>query len=167
MADVAPVLGAIELDARQGGIGPLLRQLLADYARRVAGGDLYYSPLVKNPAGGDTLALYFEFDEDVMNPRTRRQLEIVTQILRSDPGKKITLSGHTDALGTKGYNNSLSSRRADVVRDYLTRAGVDSAQIITIAKGDSQPRRPNVTETGDDNPEGRRANRRTEIYLDF
>ena len=144
-----------------------LNQLLADYARRVAGGDLYYSPLVKNPAGGDTLALYFEFDEDVMNPRTRRQLEIVTQILRSDPGKKITLSGHTDAMGTKLYNNSLSSRRADVVRDYLTKAGVAAAQIVTVAKGDSQPRRPNLTETGGDNPEGRRANRRTEIYLDF
>lgn len=144
-----------------------LNQLLADYSRRVAGGDLYYSPLVKNPAGGDTLALYFEFDEDVMNPRTRRQLEIVTQILKADPGKKITLSGHTDALGTKQYNNSLSSRRADVVRDYLTQAGVSSAQIVTVAKGDSQPRRPNITETGGDNPEGRRANRRTEIYLDF
>ncbi|MES2921453.1 MAG: OmpA family protein [Verrucomicrobiota bacterium] len=144
-----------------------LNQLLADYAQRVAGGDLYYSPLVKNPAGGDTLALYFEFDEDVMNPRTRRQLEIVTQILRADPGKKITLSGHTDAMGTKQYNNSLSSRRADVVRDYLTKSGVAAAQIITVAAGDSQPRRPNITETGEDNPEGRRANRRTEIYLDF
>ena len=144
-----------------------LDQLLADYARRVAGGDLYYSPLVKNPAGGDTLALYFEFDEDAMNPRTRRQLEIVTMILRTDPGKKITLSGYTDALGTKNYNNNLSSRRADVVRDYLTKAGVASSQIVTVAKGDSQPRRPNVTETGGDNPEGRRANRRTEIYLDF
>ena len=144
-----------------------LNQLLADYARRVAGGDLYYSPLVKNPAGGDTLALYFEFDEDMINPRTRRQLEIVTQILRSDPGKKITLSGHTDALGTKQYNNSLSSRRAAVVRDYLTQAGVASAQIVTVAAGDSQPRRPNLTETGGDNPAGRRANRRTEIYLDF
>ena len=144
-----------------------LNQLLADYARRVAGGDVYYSPLVKNPAGGDTLALYFEFDEDVVNPRTRRQLEIVTQILRSDPGKKITLSGHTDAMGTKQYNNSLSSRRADVVRDFLTKAGVAASQIVTVAKGDSQPRRPNTTETGEDNPEGRRANRRTEIYLDF
>lgn len=144
-----------------------LNQLLADYARRVAGGDLYYSPLVKNPAGGDTLALYFEFDQDEMNPRTRRQLEIVSLILRSDPGKKITLSGHTDALGTKDYNNQLSSRRADVVRDYLTKAGVSAAQIVTVAKGDSQPRRPNVTESGTDNPDGRRANRRTEIYLDF
>lgn len=144
-----------------------LNQLLADYARRVAGGDLYYSPLVKNPAGGDTLALYFEFDEDEMNPRTRRQLEIVTMILKADPGKKITLSGHADALGTESYNNQLSSRRAAVVREYLTRAGVAAAQIVTVAKGASQPRRPNITETGEDSPEGRRANRRTEIYLDF
>lgn len=144
-----------------------LDQLLADYARRVAGGDVYYSPLVKNPAGGDTLALYFEFDEDIVNPRTRRQLEIVSLILKSDPGKKLTLSGHTDALGTEEYNKSLSERRAEVVRDFLTQSGVAPAQIITVAKGASQPRRPNVTETGEDNPEGRRANRRTEIYLDF
>jgi OmpA-OmpF porin, OOP family len=144
-----------------------LDQLLADYARRIAGGDIYYAPLVKNPAGGDTLALYFEFDEDEVNPRTKRQLEIVTKILRSDPDKKITLSGHADAMGTDEYNNRLSSRRADVVRDYLAKAGVSSAQIITVAKGASQPRRPNATETGADNPEGRRANRRTEIYLDF
>ena len=88
-------------------------------------------------------------------------------ILKSDPGKKITLSGHTDALGTEDYNNKLSSRRAGVVRDYLVKAGVTEAQIITVGKGASQPRRPNMTETGEDDPEGRRANRRTEIYLDF
>ncbi len=144
-----------------------LDQLLADYANRVAGGDLYYSPLVKNPQGGDTLALYFDFDEDAINPRTRRQLEIVTSILKSDPGKKITLSGHTDALGTDDYNNRLSSRRAGVVRDYLVQAGVSREQIVTVAKGASQPRRPNITESGADDPGGRRANRRTEIYLDF
>jgi outer membrane protein OmpA-like peptidoglycan-associated protein len=144
-----------------------LSQLLTEYARRVAGGDVYYSPLVKNPAGGDTLALYFEFDEDDMNPRARRQLEIVSMILKADPGKKITLSGHTDSLGTDDYNNSLSSRRAQVVRDFLASAGVSADQIVTVAKGASQPRRPNVTESGQDNPEGRRVNRRTEIYLDF
>ena len=65
-----------------------LDTLLADYARRVADGDVYYSPLVKNPAGGDTLALYFEFNEDAMNPRTRRQLEIVSLILQIGLGQK-------------------------------------------------------------------------------
>jgi outer membrane protein OmpA-like peptidoglycan-associated protein len=144
-----------------------LDQLLADYAKRVAGGDIYYSPLVKNPAGGETLALYFDFNEDSISPRTKRQLEIVASILKSDPNKKITLSGHTDALGTKTYNDQLSANRADVVRDFLATSGVAAEQIVTIAKGASQPRRPNVTETGEDNPDGRRANRRTEIYLDF
>ena len=144
-----------------------LDQLLADYATRVAGGDIYYSPFVKNPAGGETLALYFEFNEDKMSRRTQRQLEIVAAILKSDAKKKITLSGHTDALGTKSYNDQLSSNRADVVRDFLAAAGVSTEQIVTIAKGASQPRRPNVTETGEDDPSGRRANRRTEIYLDF
>lgn len=144
-----------------------LDQLIADYAQRVAGGDVYYSPLVKNPEGGDTLALYFEFDEDDMNPRTRRQLEIVSMILLADPGKKITLSGHTDSLGTPDYNNSLSSRRAAVVKDFLSTKGVAKSQIITLGKGASQPRRPNLTQAGEDNPDGRRANRRTEIYLDF
>lgn len=144
-----------------------LDQLLADYARRVAGGDVYYSPLVKNPAGGDTLALYFEFDESGMNPRTRRQLEIVSLILKADAGKKITISGHTDALGSDSYNRELSEKRADAVRDFLTKAGVSDHQIVTLAKGASQPRRPNITESGADDPSGRRANRRTEIYLDF
>jgi OOP family OmpA-OmpF porin len=144
-----------------------LDALLAEYSQRVAGGDVYYSPLVKNPAGGETLALYFGFDEDEMSPRTRRQLQIVASMLKADPAKKITLSGHTDALGTDQYNDTLSANRAQVVRDFLASAGVSADQIVTLAKGASQPRRPNVTESGEDNPEGRRANRRTEIYLDF
>ena len=102
-----------------------------------------------------------------MSARTRRQLEIVGMMLKSDAAKKITLSGHTDALGTEQYNDTLSANRADTVRDFLAAAGVAPEQIITIAKGASQPRRPNVTESGEDNPDGRRANRRTEIYLDF
>lgn len=144
-----------------------LDKLLADYAQRVAGGDVYYSPLVRNPEGGDTLALYFGFDEDEINPRTKRQLEIVAAILKTDPVKKLTLSGHTDSKGTDDYNKSLSMRRAEAVREFLLDAGVEAAQVVTLAKGDSEPRRPNVTESGEDNPEGRRANRRTEIYLDF
>ncbi len=144
-----------------------LDRLLADYAQRVAGGDVYYSPLVRNPEGGDTIALYFGFDEDEINPRTRRQLEIVASILKSDRVKKLTLSGHTDAKGTDQYNQGLSVRRAEVVRDFLLASGVSAGQVEIVAMGAKQPRRPNVTETGEDDPQGRRANRRTEIYLDF
>jgi outer membrane protein OmpA-like peptidoglycan-associated protein len=144
-----------------------LDALLADYASRVAGGDIYYSPFVRNPAGGDTIALYFEFDADGLSTRTARQLEIIAMVLKSDARRKLTISGHTDAIGSQSYNDALSARRAEVVRDFLVKAGVTATQVETLAKGASQPRRPNVTETGDDDPDGRRANRRTEIYLDF
>ncbi len=144
-----------------------LDQLLSDYAQRIAGGDVYYSPLIKNPAGGDTLVLYFEFDEGRLTPRTERQLTIVANILKTDPNKKIRLSGHTDAKGSAEYNQDLSAQRADAVKEFLIRSAVSPQQITTVAKGLSEPRRPNVKESGEDNPDGRRVNRRTEIYLDF
>lgn len=144
-----------------------LDSLLADYANRVAGGDVYYTPLVKNPEGGDTLILYFGFDEDGLTPRTRNQLDIVAGLLKLDAGKKLTLSGHTDSLGTDDYNANLSAKRARAVETYLLANGVPKSQIVALAEGESKPRLPNQTETGEDNPTGRRANRRTEIYLDF
>ena len=67
--------------------------------RRVAGGDVYYSPLVKNPTGGDTLALYFEFDEDEMNPRTRSE-ERVSRLFRTDGAQTVEIpaAGPGDVL---------------------------------------------------------------------
>ena len=144
-----------------------LDALLADYADRVAGGDVYFTPLVKNPEGGDTLILYFGFDENTLAPRTRRQLEIVSLLLQTDGGRKLTLSGHTDAVGSKSYNQGLSKDRAEAVKRFLVESGVNPAQIETLAMGQSRPRRPNTTEDGEDDPSGRRANRRTEIYLNF
>lgn len=144
-----------------------LDQLLADYAQRVAGGDVYFTPLIRNPKGGDTLILYFGFDEDLLSPRTERQLEIVSLLLQTDPDKELTLSGHTDAIGSDNYNDQLSARRAEAVRQFLVDSGVAPEQIKTVALGKTEPRRPNTTATGEDNPEGRRVNRRTEIYLDF
>lgn len=144
-----------------------LDQLLTDYAQRFAGGDVHYSPLIKNPTGGDTLVLYFEFDEERLTLRTQRQMAIVSMILKTDTRKKIHLSGHTDALGSADYNQGLSLNRANAVKAYLIETGVNPQQIITAAKGLTEPRRPNVKATGEDDPAGRRANRRTEIYLDF
>ena len=141
--------------------------LLADYAKRVAGGDVHYTPLIKNPQGGDTLILYFGFDEDSLTARTKRQLDIVAGLLKIDPEKKLTLSGHTDSLGTDQYNHGLSARRAMTVQQYLLKSKVPPTQIVAMAEGEAKPRRPNTTEAGEDNPSGRRANRRTEIYLDF
>jgi OOP family OmpA-OmpF porin len=144
-----------------------LDKLLGDYAKRVSGGDVYYSPLLKNPLGGDTLVIYFEFDSEGLTPRTQRQLSIVTRLLKLDPNKAITISGHTDAKGSKEYNENLSAQRAQSVKNFFATHGVRPEQVITESHGSQHPRVSNTLTDGSDNPEGRRANRRTEIYLDF
>lgn len=144
-----------------------LDQLLADYAGRFSDGDIHYTPLIKNPKGGDSLAIYFDLDSGDLTTRTQRQLNIVANLLINDTDKKLTISGHTDALGSDAHNLQLSEKRAKQVMKYLTEQGVKDMQISVIGYGKSQPRRPNTTKDGEDAPDGRRANRRAEILLSF
>lgn len=145
-----------------------LDKLLADYANRIAGGDVYYTPLIKNPNGGDMLVIYFEFDSKGLTERTKTQLDIVANLLKLDTRQKIRVSGHTDGIGSDEYNQGLSKQRANAVKEYLATQGIKAEQIVTEAYGFSKPRRPELTnEDGSDDPNARRANRRTEIYLDF
>ncbi len=145
-----------------------LDKLLADYAQRMSGGDVYYTPLIKNPNGGDMLVIYFEFDSKGLTERTKTQLDIVANLLKLDPSKRIRVSGHTDGIGSDAYNQGLSEKRAASVKEYLATQGIKASQIITEAYGFTKPRRPeHRNEDGSDDPNARRVNRRTEIYLDF
>ena len=144
-----------------------LDELLSSYADKVAEGDTWFSPFVSNPEAGDTLVVYFDFDDGQLSDRTRQQLDLVASLLATNRQKQITLTGHTDALGDDDYNLKLSWSRAQAVQTYLTKSGVRASQIQLKAMGAQNPRRPNLTDTGQDNPLGRRANRRTEVYLNF
>ncbi len=142
-------------------------KLLQNYVQATDGGKVYYSPIVKSPSGGESLVVYFEYDKSELNDRGMRQMEIVADLLKSDPARKMRLSGYTDALGAEDYNNQLSKKRAEAVRTKLAQLGVDPAQIVSRGYGSDTPLDPNQKDDGSDNPEGRSRNRRTEIYLDF
>lgn len=138
-----------------------LDKLLTEYASRLGGGDIHYIPLVKTPEGGDSIVLYFDLDSNKLSNRTQKQLQIIATLLKSSDEKKLTISGHTDALGSDDYNLNLSDQRAKQVMSFLASQGVASKQMIITSHGKSKPRRPNSTD------DGRRANRRAEILLDF
>lgn len=144
-----------------------LDKLLADYANRVSGGDIHYTPLIKNPKGGDSLVIYFDLNSNDLTLRTQRQLTIVANLLKTDTQKNLTISGHTDALGSEDYNLALSEKRARQVMQFLAGKGVAKEQMKISGYGKAKPRVPNTTEDGTDAPDGRRANRRAEILLDF
>jgi outer membrane protein OmpA-like peptidoglycan-associated protein len=141
--------------------------VLSALASQAGGGDVAYSPIVEDPMGGDSLVLYFEFDDEKVTPRGNRQLAIIADILSQGADRVIRINGHADALGTDQYNEALSNNRAASIRNALISMGVSPDQVITESFGESKPRKPNFKPDGTDNPVGRSQNRRAEVYLDF
>jgi outer membrane protein OmpA-like peptidoglycan-associated protein len=148
-------------------VGLNLSDILGSFARSASQLGVPYTPIVKNPRGGESLALYFEYDESGLHPRALKQIQIVSDMLKSDAKRRLRIAGHTDALGEDSYNLRLSQQRAEAVKKQLVDLGVNAEQIDTTGMGKLQPLGPNQKSDGSDDPEGRSKNRRAEIYLDF
>jgi outer membrane protein OmpA-like peptidoglycan-associated protein len=106
----------------------------------------------------------FDFDKPDLLPKAIPELEKVTTVLKSYPNASCSIEGHTDNKGLKDYNQKLSERRADSVKNWLLAHGVSSSMTIR-GWGATKPVAPNTSPDGRDNPEGRQKNRRVEIVV--
>lgn len=79
--------------------------------------------------------------------------------LAKNKDKKVVMTGHTDNVGEDDKNMALSEKRAGQVKAALVAMGIAADQLVTEAKGETQPKMSN------DNPDGRQANRRVSIVL--
>lgn len=86
-------------------------------------------------------------------------LDVAAEALRSNSAVRVSVEGHTDSTGNAAYNQKLSQRRAASVRDHLVKAGVDADRLDTAGYGAARPVASN------DNPDGRRMNRRVELQI--
>jgi len=103
-------------------------------------------------------SIYFDFDKSNIKPEFVPVLnEGVTIANGTEAGTRVVLEGHTDSVGTLRYNQALSERRANSVKAYFVRKGVESGRIAAVGYGKTRPRASNAT------AEGRKLNRRVEI----
>lgn len=103
--------------------------------------------------------LLFAVDSATLRPDLQRDLRSIAANLVNYPRSDVIVIGHTDNTGSAAYNQSLSERRAASVAQVLRSEGVAANRIQTIGRGLSQPIASNAT------PEGRRQNRRVEIFI--
>lgn len=103
---------------------------------------------------GDVL---FDFDKSVIKADATPILDHVAVVLKNNPGVKVSLDGHTDSVGSDAYNMGLSKRRANAVKAYLVKKGIDASRLSTAGFGESKPVASNDTD------QGRSLNRRVEI----
>ena len=101
----------------------------------------------------------FEFGKFALRPEAREKLAKVSGIVLAYPGLKLEVEGHTDSVGSDAFNQTLSEKRADSVRTYLTGQGLKSESITARGYGESKPVADNNSATG------RQANRRVEIVV--
>ena len=102
---------------------------------------------------------FFDFDKSVLKPEAKAKLDDLVGKTSGISLEVIIAVGHTDSVGTDGYNQKLSVKRADAVKAYLTSKGIEKNRVYTEGKGEKQPVADNKTS------EGRAKNRRVEIEV--
>jgi OOP family OmpA-OmpF porin len=99
----------------------------------------------------------FAFDSAEIDTSSAVVLDVVAETLNGCPNVAVRVEGHTDSIGTDAYNQGLSQRRAESVRNYLIGRGVSASRLSAVGYGESQPVASNDTD------EGRALNRRVEL----
>jgi outer membrane protein OmpA-like peptidoglycan-associated protein len=105
--------------------------------------------------------LEFETGKDIIRQHSFASLNSLANLLIQKPNYGLNIAGHTDNVGTDANNLILSQKRADAVKNYLIKKGVDGSKLETIGYGASKPIADN------DTPEGRQRNRRVEMKITF
>jgi outer membrane protein OmpA-like peptidoglycan-associated protein len=105
---------------------------------------------------GDVL---FDTGRAELKSGASRKLDQLAQFLVEHPDRRVQIDGFTDSIGTDSYNEELSQRRANAVREALISRGVESSRIGTEGYGKSYPV-ANNTDSG-----GRQLNRRVEVVI--
>lgn len=105
------------------------------------------------------LPVYFAFNSTELQPEAQQLLDKVGAALSAEElsSFRFSVEGHTDSVGSDGYNEALSSRRAAAVAEFLEGRGVSDARLGTVGRGESEPVADN------DSDDGRQRNRRVEL----
>ncbi len=150
---IGGVLGA----AGGGAIGNYMDRQAAEMKRKLPEaavareGDKLYVAL---PSG-----ILFDVDKIEIKPAARESIAKAAEVLVKYPDTYITVEGHTDSTGSSEYNQKLSERRADAVRNILMRDGVPASRVSIMGYGESDPVADNST------LEGRQSNRRVQLEI--
>ena len=109
----------------------------------------------------DTVRFHFPTNKSLIDENTKEALNVILSFLFENEYVQVTLTGHTDDVGKKGYNYKLGQKRAEEVADYLLSYGVSIDRIKLRSMGEDDPLVPNDTAIN------RAKNRRVDVSFSF
>jgi outer membrane protein OmpA-like peptidoglycan-associated protein len=132
--------------------------------KNIIAGDTINKPSAPEKAAlPEKLSIYFSFDKSEFSPDAgiNKYFDESNTYLNQNSQARLSITGHTDAVGTDEYNQALGYRRAQSVQRYFESKGISENKIIIESKGEKVPSDDNNTATG------RANNRRTEITIKY
>ena len=112
--------------------------------------------------GRVTLNVEFDFNKAIIKKKYHDEIGKLAEVMKKYPDLKIVIEGHTDNTGELTYNEKLSQRRADAVKQYLVeKFGIEASRLSAKGYGEVRPIKSNVTK------EGRQKNRRVEAAAEY
>ncbi|NMY49395.1 OmpA family protein [Pseudomonas sp. WS 5011] len=107
------------------------------------------------------LDVKFDFNKSDVKEDSQADIKSLADFMKQYPQTTTTVEGHTDAVGSDAYNQGLSERRANAVRDVLVNQhGIESSRVSSVGYGESRPVADNDTDSG------RAINRRVEAEVE-
>jgi len=103
--------------------------------------------------------VFFDFDKATIKPEFQGLFENAVHVMQINPGLTVRIQGHTDNKGSAAYNQKLSERRAQAVKDLLVSEGISASRMTIKGFGMSSPVASNAT------AEGRALNRRVDFKV--
>ncbi len=108
--------------------------------------------------------IYYEYGSAEIKNDAANELELLYNAMLDKPSMRIQLSSHTDSRGNTLYNNQLSAKRAESVKYFLVKKGINTSRIVSIGFGESRIRN-HCTDGVKCNEEEHLFNRRTEVLI--
>lgn len=140
-----------------GGIGSQDNPIIFKNVRVASGGNMNMIGQKFTESKIVTHGINFDVDKATIKPESMGTLNMIVNVLKSNPDIKFEIDGHTDNSGTAAHNLTLSQQRADAVKAQLISMGIDASRLTTKGFGDTKPISTN------DTPEGKANNRRVEF----
>jgi len=82
--------------------------------------------------------VFFDLNSSTLKPGAYSEIDRISNVLNNYPKTKIRVEGHTDSTGPEDYNQQLSEKRAETVKNALVQRGVDPRRIEAVGFGESQ-----------------------------
>jgi len=83
--------------------------------------------------------IFFDSNSSTLKPGAYSEIDRISSVLNNYPQTTIRVEGHTDSTGPEDYNQRLSEKRAETVKNALTQRAVDPNRIAAVGYGESQP----------------------------